>query len=573
MHKEDFWWRNSIGYVIYPSAYYDFNGDGVGDLRGIVSKLDYIASLGVDLLWICPFFDSPMDDNGYDVRDYYHVNPLFGSDEDFRLLIKEAHARGIRLLVDFVLNHTSDEHPLFQMALRHPKGKEAGYYYIRKGRRRKGKLYPPNNWKGYFSTSAWKRIEGTDKFYLHLFSEKMPDVNWENKDLRQYYYNVARYYLDLGVDGFRLDAVSHLGKDQSFGDSELPLDEDGMVLDSSKFANREEVFSYLREFREEVLDHYDCLTVAEAGGCLSPEDSLKMSDKEKGSIDMVFNFDCCWCNGAYGSIDKNDNEIHTDVLALKRNFKRWYLATKDHVSSLPLYWCNHDHPRALSQYGDINFRKESGKMLITCLLFQYGTPFLYYGEEIGMSNVTYKSIRDFDIDISAKNASAYFKKLGYKDDRILSFLCRTSRVNGRQPMQWGKKRYASFSKVSPKTKVNPNYKDGVNVEDNEKDPSSILHYERKAAAIRKDPDIHKMIFEGRFAYIDEANYDVFAYCYFHKGEILSVVCNFRSRNIEFYLPNPMDEVLLHNYDGYSYAKDRLILRPFECLVVKGKRHG
>lgn len=571
VHKKEFWWKSSIGYIIYPESYCDSNNDGIGDLKGIVSKLDYIASLGVDLLWICPFFSSPMDDNGYDVKDYRHINPIFGSDEDFLSLIKECHKRGIKLLVDFVLNHTSDEHPFFQIALADPTSKERGYYYIRKGKYKDGKLYPPNNWKGYFSTSAWERIGDSDEFYLHLFSKKMPDVNWGNKELREVYYDIARFYLDLGVDGFRLDAVSHLGKDLSFSDSTLPVDSDGMVLDSSKFANREEVFTYLREFRKEVLDHYDCLTIGEAGGCLTPEESLKMTDIEKGSIDMVFNFDCCWCNGAYGSIDKKDEEIVTDVLALKRNFARWLIATKEHVSSLPLYWCNHDHPRSLSQYGDIAYRKESGKMLIATLLFQYGTPFLYYGDEIGMSNVLYKELSDFEVDVSAKNASSYFLSLGYDKETVLRFLRRCSRVNGRQPMQWGKGEYASFSTYPPKTKVNENYKLGVNVEEEEKDPDSILHFTRHATIYRKKKDVIEIINNGEFSYIDKDNPDIFAYEFSYHGDGLAVISSFRKKEINFAFDLTSWDIVLRNYDVVNRSGDSIILRPYETLVLRKKR--
>ena len=573
VHKKEYWWKNKIGYIIFPECFADSNDDGIGDLKGIISKLDYLKDLGVDILWICPFFDSPMDDNGYDVRDYGLVNPRYGSNEDFKALIEEAHKRGIRLLADFVMNHTSDEHPWFKKALADPNSEERGYYYFRKGRIEDGKLLPPNNWKGYFSTSAWERIEGSDEFYLHLFSKKMPDVNWGNPKLRQKYYEIARHYLDMGIDGFRLDAISHLGKDLSFSDSTMPLDPDGMVLDSSKFANREEMYTYLQEFRKEVLDHYPCLALGEAGGGISPEQSVRLTDKETGSIDMVFNFDCSWCNGAYGSIDKPDDEIRTNVIDLKRNFKRWYDLTAPYSSSLPPYFCNHDHPRALSQYGDIRFRKESGKMLLLTLLFQYGTPWLYYGDEIGMSNVTYAHPEDFYSDVSAKNAAIYFRGLGYSEERIAHFLCRTSRVNGRQPMQWGTGENASFSTKKTLNAVNPNFKEGVNVEEQEKDPDSILSFAKKVIRMRKETGIARILDEGTYELPNNYDKDVFAFSYIYKDKGIAVISNFRNADIEFDFELYPGKVLLSNYDDRKEASKRMVLRPFEAILLEVSRNG
>ena len=226
------WWRNAVGYIVYPQSFQDSNGDGIGDIPGIISRLDYLRDLGVNLLWICPIFASPMDDNGYDVSDYYAINPAYGTMDDFKRLLSEAHQRGIRIAIDFVMNHTSDEHPWFRKALADPDSEERGFYYIRKGKVVDGKLLPPNNWKGFFATSVWERIPGTDEFYLHIFSRKMPDVNWENPKLREKYYEIARFYLDMGVDGFRLDALAHLGKDQSFSDSDFPVDENGLAFDT-----------------------------------------------------------------------------------------------------------------------------------------------------------------------------------------------------------------------------------------------------------------------------------------------------------------------------------------------------
>ena len=558
--------------MIYPEAYCDGNDDGIGDLKGIISKLDYLKELGIDLIWICPFFDSPLDDGGYDVRDYYKVNPRYGDNEELKALIQGCHERGIHILVDFVMNHTSEEHPWFRKALEDPGSEERGYYYFRKGRIVDGKLLPPNNWKGFFSTSAWENIPGTDEFYLHLFSKKMPDVNWGNPALREKYYEIAKWYLDLGVDGFRLDAISHLGKDLSFSDSTLPLDQDGMVLDTSKFANREEMYVYLNEFKEKVLSHYPCLSLGEAGGGISPEQSLRLTDIDNGSIDMVFNFDCSWCNGAYGSIDKKDEEIRTNVLDLKRNFKRWYDITAGRSSSLPPYLCNHDHPRALSQYGDIRYRKESGKMVLLTILFQYGTPFILYGDEIGMSNVTYSKPEDFYSDVSAKNAAQYFRNLGYSEEQITHYLCRCSRVNGRQPMQWGRGENASFSCKTPINKTNLNYLDGVNVEDELLDEDSILNFAKLAIKERKKPENTFYIDNGEFVLPNNYDPNVFAFAYLYEGKGIAVISNFRSTNLEFDFELIPTRYVLGNYPLSGPLPRRMVLRPFETMLLEVREH-
>ena len=562
------WWVEATGYIIYPEAFCDSNGDGIGDLPGIISKLDYLADLGIDLLWICPFFASPMDDFGYDVQDYRKVNPRFGKDEDFDTLIREAHARGIRLLVDFVMNHTSSEHEWFKEALKNPNSPTRGYYYFENGKLVDGELQPPNNWRSYFSESAWERVPGSDVFYLHLFSSKMPDVNWNNPELRKRYYEIARYYLDKGVDGFRLDALSHLGKDTTFADSSLPVGADGFVLDPSKYANRPEMYEFLKEFKEEVLKDYDCLTLGEAGGGISPEESLLLTDKENGSINMVFNFDTAWCNGAYGSIDKKDEEITVDVLTLKDNFKKWYDKTRNHVSALPLYWNNHDHPRSLSQYGNVAYRKQAGKMLMATLLFSYGTPFIFYGEEIGMSNCQFDKPEDFFADVSARNETNYLRSLGYSDEHIAHYLCRCSRVNGRQPMQWNASFEGGFSSKVGAVKANPNYAEGVNVEDEAKDPDSILNFTKFAISLRKNEEVRKFLEGGKFHLYDRNHPDVYAYLFEKDEERLVVIASFRPYDTLFGFWWRINDVLLHNYEDFQINDHVFTLRPYEVIVLK-----
>ena len=560
------WWRNAVGYIVYPQSFQDSNGDGIGDIPGIISRLDYLRDLGVNLLWICPIFASPMDDNGYDVSDYYAINPAYGTMDDFKRLLSEAHQRGIRIAIDFVMNHTSDEHPWFRKALADPDSEERGFYYIRKGKVVDGKLLPPNNWKGFFATSVWERIPGTDEFYLHIFSKKMPDVNWENPKLREKYYEIARFYLDMGVDGFRLDALAHLGKDQSFSDSDFPVDENGLAFDTGRYSNRSDVFRYLREFKEKVLDDYDCVTIGEVGGDLSPEKALDYSSYDHGSIDMVFNFDTAWSNGAYGSIDKRDDEIVTDVVGLKKAFERWYRVCHDRADML-LYWDNHDHPRVLSQYGSLVHRNESAKALLTVLLFLYGTPFLYNGEEIGMSNVTYRSLEDFSNDCGNRNDIAEKRAQGYSDEQILKYLCRCSRTNARTPFQWNRGPNAGFTDGTPFIKVNENYLQGVNALDEMEDPWSIINFAQYAIWKRRDPEIEELM-KGELVFLEIENPDVIAYVHESAKGKLFVIANMRDHDVSFPFYHSVEDCYLHNY-GEALLRDHVFtLRPFECFLLK-----
>lgn len=564
--NKTYWWRDSVGYIIYPSSFQDSNGDGIGDIPGIISRLDYLHDLGVNLLWICPIFASPMDDNGYDVSDYYSINPRYGTMDDFRRLLCEAHNRGIRICIDFVLNHTSDEHPWFQKAIRDPASKERDYYLIRKGKWVDGKLLPPNNWKGFFSASVWERIGETDEFYFHCFSKKMPDVNWAYPELRERFYEIARFYLDMGVDGFRLDALAHLGKDLSFEDSSLPADPNGLVFDTDRYSNREAIFDYLADFRKNVLDHYDCLTIGEVGGGCSPETALRYADREKGYIDMVFNFDTAWSNGAFGSIDKDQSEIQTDVVGLKNAFWRWYETCYPRCE-MPLYWDNHDHPRVLSQYGSLTYRNESAKCLLTVLLFLYGTPFLYNGEEIGMSNVTYDSLDDFMSDCSARGDIEEKRKAGYSDEKILRYLCRCARINARTPFQWDDSENAGFSTGTPLLKVNENYKEGVNALSEMKDPWSIINFAQYAIWKRRDPEICRLM-KGKLTFLNQSHPDVIAFAHNSEAGWLIVVANMRDHDVDFPFFYSIKECYLHNYDAAIYKDHVFTLRPFECFLIK-----
>jgi glycosidase len=559
------WWKDAIGYQVFPRTFYDSNDDGIGDLKGIIAKLDYLKDLGVNLLWICPFFASPHDDSGYDIKDFRQVDPIFGTNGDFIELIKQAHDRKIKVIIDLVLNHTSDEHPWFTKARYNRYSKERNYYIWKDQRIDEyGMIIPPTNWGSFFNESAWAYDEIAKQYYLKIFSNKMPDLNWDNPTLRQQMYEVAKYWLDLGVDGFRLDAIAHLGKDRTFSDSKLPVNNEGYVLDMGKFSSLPHLFDYLNEFKEEVLIRYPrAVTIGEVGGNATPEDALKYSSYRDGSINMVFNFNTCWLNGAFGSENKLDHQIVTDVIELKKEFVKWYdkCANK---SWLPIYWLNHDHPRVLSQYGSVRYRKESAKMLISTLLFMYGTPFIYNGDEIGMSNVDYQKITDFK-DVSAIN---YARQASNRldEEQIIRFLRRTSRINARTPFQWSKDEYAGFSKKRPSVKVNSNYLT-VNVENQINDKDSILSFYKKAIKIRKQTDIADAVLEQPFVLIDSQHPDLFIYA--HKGnKPIVVISNFRHYEVTYRLNHRIKTVLLHNYPSMAKRGLDLLLRPFESYVIE-----
>lgn len=572
MIRQQKWWQTAVGYEIYPASFYDSNGDGIGDLKGIIAKLDYLKDLGINLIWVCPFFKSPRDDNGYDISDYYNVDPVFGQTSDMKLLIDEAHKRNIKIIFDFVLNHTSDEHSWFIESRSSEDNPKRNYYIWQKGSvDEHGIRKPPNNWRGFFTDSAWAYDQTTDSYYMKIFSKKMPDLNWDNLEVRQAIFEVARFYLNLGVDGFRLDAIAHLARDNSFKDSTLPPESDGTVLDYHKFSNLPQMFDYLKEFKQQVLDHYDALTVGEVGGGVSPEGSLLYSGFASGPINMVFNFDTAWENGAYGSECKKDEEIVTNVVGMKQNFKRWFEACYQ-KSWLPLYWNNHDHPRVLSQYGSVKFRKQSAKMLATVLLFMYGTPFLFNGEEIGMSNVLYDSLEDFK-DVSDQN---FIKDAGNRfssEEELIKYLQRTSRTNGHAPMQWNNRLYAGFSSGKPWLKINPNYLE-VNVESQLEDKDSILNFYKKALKLRAKPDILNLVINTPFKLIDEHHQDVFAYFHQKDDRGIMVIANFRPYQVDFTCEHleGIEKVLLKNYREVEMINQTLKLPPFAVLLLE-YRHG
>lgn len=556
------WWMSAVGYQIYPRTFYDSNNDGIGDLKGIIQKLDYIHDLGVNLIWIGPFYKSPMDDNGYDVSDFFDVDPVFGTLEDARELLSEAHKRDIKVVLDLVLNHTSDEHEWFMESRSSLNNPKRDYYIWQKGKvDKEGKLVPPNNWGSFFEGSAWNYDETTKEFYMKIFSNKMPDLNWDNPKLREEMYRVARYWLDLGVDGFRVDAIAHLARDLSFEDSTLPLNIHGVAPDWSKFSNRPELFTYINEFHDKVLSQYDCMTVGEVGGGARIESGLGYAAYDARAFNMAFNFDHCWETSQVLDPITNQMKNVTNVKHLKEIFNYWIEGMKN-KGWLPQYWLNHDHPRVINQYGDpIHYHRESGSMLGMVLLTLPGTPFIYNGEEIGMTNVDYTDVNDFN-DVWVKNNVS--KLLEHDSmENVLDRLRRTSRDNARTPMQWSDEPYAGFSKSNPIQKVISNYVQ-INVKNQLLDEHSILKSYQKLIHLRRFSEYSDVLIFGQFKLVDELNEDVFAFDRWNEHKKVRIIANFRPYSVHF--DQPDGKLIYSNYERESsYGHE---LKPFEALMIE-----
>lgn len=558
------WWKSAVGYQIYPRSFYDSNNDGVGDLPGIIEKLDYIEKLGINLIWIGPFYKSPMDDNGYDVSDFYDVDPLFGSLEDAKKLVTEAHKRGIKIILDLVLNHSSDEHPWFMESKSSLDNPKRDYYIWKEGKKdENGLLIPPTNWGSFFEGSAWNFDPITQQYYMKIFSNKMPDFNWSSPTLREELFRVARWWLDVGIDGFRVDAIAHLARDLSFADSTLPLNDHGVAPDWSKFSNREELFGYIHEFSEKVLSQYDCMTVGEVGGGADVKAGLRYAGYNAKAFNMVFNFDTVWQSNVHDAKYLEDDQIVTNVLGMKKTFNYWINGMKD-KGWLPQYWMNHDHPRVMSQYGEpLHHHQTSGSMLGAVLLTLPGTPFIYNGEEIGMTNVDYTDINDFK-DVWVKNQYTQAIK---KDNPeiVIRDIRRKSRDNARTPMQWSDAPFAGFSTVEPIQKVVQNYTK-INVAAQEKDPHSILSSYRTLIDLRRHSNLSDLLVYGDFELIQKNHPDVFAYVRSYKGKQIVIVANFRKTEITFNLRKKVSKIRFSNVQRTQKSVTKLF--PFEVLIAE-----
>lgn len=538
------WVKKSVGYEIYPRSFYDSNQDGMGDIQGIISKLDYLEYLGVNLLWIGPFYPSPLDDNGYDVSEFCDVDPSLGTLEDIKELIQLAHQKSIRIIFDYVMNQTSDEHPWFIESKSSTNNPKREYYLWAKG---KGKN-PPNNWGSFFGGSAWNYSQETDEYYMKIFSNKMPDLNWSSKNVQNEMAAVAKFWLDLGVDGFRMDAIAHLGRDMSFKDSTLK-EENGIAYDWSKFSNREVLYTYLNNLHNQVFSKYSCVTIGEVGGGAKLDSALRYVNQKKPAIDMVFNFDSVWCLNDDGS---------TNVVELKKTINYWITGSRKAGIYLPQYWTNHDHPRAMSQYGNLEYFKESGKLLALVLLGLYGLPFIYNGEEIGMTNVDYTQLSDFK-DVSSQN---YFKMNQNKqsEQEMMEHIRKSGRDHGHLPMQWSDEKYAGFSNKSPYLKVNGNYKE-INVQQQLNDSDSILNFYKQMIELRLKSQYSKTLIDGDFKLVLARHKQIFGYIREDDTFIITVLANMSNSKANYRLTDK--EILLQNYEAHKKG----VLQPYEAILM------
>ncbi|MFC4714392.1 glycoside hydrolase family 13 protein [Planococcus dechangensis] len=530
------WWKQAVVYQIYPRSFMDANGDGIGDIQGIISKLDYLSELGVDILWLSPVYDSPNDDNGYDIRDYQKIMQEFGTMEDFDQLLVQIHERGMRLVMDLVVNHTSDEHQWFS---EHPE------YYIWGDQ--------PNNWRSFFSGSAWEYDNSRQQYYLHLFSRKQPDLNWENETVRNEVYKMMRWWLDKGVDGFRMDVINMISKDQNFPDG---AQGDG----TPHFLNGPRVHEFLQEMNREVLADYDIVTVGEMPGATT-EDAKLYTGKSRKELNMIFTFE--HMNLDQGPTEKWDLQP-LRLTDLKKNLEKWQLALyEDGWNSL--YWNNHDQPRIVSRFGnDGQYRKESAKMLATCLHFLHGTPYIYQGEELGMTNVAFSSIDDYR-DIETLNMYNEKRAQGVPHEQLMRAIYLKGRDNARTPMQWDETPNAGFTTGKPWISVNPNYRDIHAQQRHEQD--SVFSYYRQLIALRKQLPV---ITEGKFELLHRDDEEIFAYVRNSADEMLTVYCNFSETPRE--LPVPEGRVLIGNYPAQK-IQEMVLLRPYEtvCFYEKDER--
>lgn len=556
------WWMESVGYQIYPKSFFDSNADGIGDLLGIHEKLEYLNELGINLIWICPFYDSPMDDNGYDVRDYYKVNPDFGQIEDVKKLLDKAHSLGIKVIMDFVLNHTSDEHRWFIESKKSVDNPYRDYYIWHEGKIKNGVKVEPTNWGSFFGGSCWNYDLTTDSYYMKIFSNKMPDLNWENPKVQQEIIDIGKWWCDFGMDGFRIDAISHIARDQFV---DIKKRDEKYPLDWTKFSNLPKVHEHLKKLNKELFTPNQLLTIGEVGGQASIEEAKKYAGFGSNELSMVFNFDHNWCNNLDES--KNPKKLKTNLLDLKRVFNKWQTAFKDD-GWVPLNWLNHDQPRLMSQYGDKKYPLKSAKMLATALHMKRGTPFIYQGEEIGMTNYPFEDVDDFD-DISSK--SAYYGALEKNPDdpiQALKIAALKSRDHARTAMQWSKDEFAGFSEYNPQVLVNRNYRK-INVGSQLKDDNSLLNHYKKLIAIRRTGHYHEIITYGSYEQLEMDNEYLYIYKRILNENVLLVINSFsRKKHIYDISRFNIKNVLLSNYKTCKINKGKLTMRPFESLVFE-----
>ncbi len=548
--------KNKVVYQIYPKSFMDSNNDGFGDIRGIISKLDYLQNLGVDIIWSTPFFVSPQKDNGYDVADYYNVDPSYGTMEDVEELIKEAKKRNIDIMFDMVFNHTSTEHEWFKKAI-NGEEKYKNYYIFKKGRVVNGKKEPPTNWVSKFGGNAWQYVEKFDEYYLHLFDVSQADLNWDNEEVRKEIFDIVNFWIKKGVYGFRFDVINLISKPEVF--------EDDFEGDGRRFyTDGINIHKYLKELNKNTFGKYDnAITVGEMSST-SIENCIKYSGEKENELSMVFSFHHLKVD--YKNKDKWQL-MDFDFQELKNLLFSWQEGMQDNNAWSALFWCNHDQPRIVSRFGDDKkYHKESARMLATVMHCLRGTPYIYQGEEIGMTNAYFDNINQYK-DVESINYLNILKNNGIEEKEIYKILQSRSRDNSRTPMQWNDKENAGFSNAKPWIEVIDNYKE-INAENNIKDENSIFNHYKKLIKLRKD---YKVISEGKTIPILKDDKNVFAFIREYNNEKLLVINNFYGNECTIDLSNinfdiKKSKYLLSNYDE-AVLDNTLKLRPYESILL------
>lgn len=549
------WWHDKVAYQIYPKSFCDTNGDGIGDLRGIISKLDYLKQLGVDIIWLSPIYKSPFVDQGYDIADYYAIAEEFGTMEEFDELLAEAKKRNMYIIMDLVINHCSDQHEWFQKALADPYGEYADYFYFRKGKDGN----PPSNYRSYFGGSCWEPVPGTDLYYFHMFAKEQPDLNWENPKLRQELYNMVNWWLDKGLAGFRIDAIINIKKNLAFPDFE-PDAPDGLAGCWKMVESVDGVGEFLEDLKRNTFRKHDAFTVAEVFNM--KEGELPEFIGDDGHFSTIFDFSAhSLSDGEHGWYD-----------APPIDFKRWRKTVMDSQMEVQKSGFeaniieNHDEPRGVSRFlPDYAKNSDGAKMLGTVSLLLRGIPFIYQGQEIGMQNAVWNSIDEFD-DISTKDQYHIAREAGLSDEEALEVCSRMSRDNARTPMQWCGEKNAGFTTGTPWLKVNSNYPE-INVEKQEKDADSVLNYYRSLVAVRKSPEYKNVFTYGEFEpeYADTDT--VMGYYRFDGEKRMLVVANFGKDAVELKLRHPVKNIVLSNKNR-KRAESALKLESLEVLVLE-----
>lgn len=569
------WWKKEVGYQIYPRSFYDSNNDGIGDLNGITEKLDYLKNLGITLIWVCPIFKSPMDDNGYDISDYYDVNPEFGTKEDLEKLIAEAEKRGIKVILDLVINHTSDEHEWFLEALKNPESKYRNYYIFKRGENG----LPPTNWRSHFGGSAWEKVEGeadengNEMYYLHLFTKKQPDLNWKNPEVRKELYEMVNYWLEKGIAGFRVDAINSIKKDARYLD--LPVDgADGMAHNVEYTLNQPGIEEFLSELAKETFKKYNAMTVAETP--MLEYERYNDFIGEDGFFTMIFDFSYADLDMTKGGFYYSLRDIPT--VELRDKIFESQLTQQKYGWGAPFFE-NHDLPRSLNKFFGEKANETNAKLLANVFFFLRGTPFIYQGQEIGMDNFVRNDISEFD-DIASKDQYQRALGEGFSSEEALYFVNKRSRDNSRTPMQWDNSKNAGFSKDENSkswikltgSQVTTNVADQINDED------SIFSHYKKMIDLRQNGKYSDCLTFGDFISVPLENEKIIAYVRKYGNQKVLCISNFSELKQEVKLSEivkalgekeiKIGEILINNFDGFEKDGEKVVFEGFQSLLVE-----